>query len=82
MEMEGRPGDQVFLKSDVVEGLLVKVIVKLRETAILLPYIRGPHVPLGPGDETARLLARTNLSVHPFLLQMRHKEVGKRTETR
>ena len=28
--------------------LLSKVISQLRETAILLPYIRGPYVKLGP----------------------------------
>ncbi|CAJ1359160.1 unnamed protein product [Effrenium voratum] len=51
----------VFLKSDVVEGLLVKVIVKLRETAILLPYIRGPHVKGVPNDKYMQLWCKCEL---------------------
>ena len=61
--------------------LLSRVISQLRETAILLPYIRGPYVTPGRGEAERNLLGRGlgegagkeqgyGLSVHTFLRQV------------
>eukprot|EP00435_Cladocopium_sp_Y103_P043741 s714_g12.t1 len=52
----------VFLKNDMMRAqLLSKVISQLRETAILLPYIRGPYVKDAPNEKYMQLWCKCEL---------------------
>lgn len=52
----------VFLKNDLMRAqLLSKVISQLRETAILLPYIRGPYVKDAPNEKYMQLWCKCEL---------------------